>query len=38
MAYAIREYVERYHSERPDQGLDHEIIAPPSQDTFSALQ
>jgi len=28
--HAIREYMEHYHRERPHQGLDNELIAPPA--------
>lgn len=29
LEYIIKEYMEHYHTERPHQGLDNEIIEPP---------
>ena len=31
LEYVIREYMEHYHTERPHQGIDNEIIEPPPQ-------
>jgi len=33
LEYVIKEYMEYYHTERPHQGLDNEIIEPPPQGT-----
>jgi transposase InsO family protein len=33
LEYVIQEYMEYYHTERPHQGLDNEIIEPPPQGT-----
>jgi len=29
LKYIVTQYVEHYHTERPHQGLDNEIIEPP---------
>ena len=33
LEYLVYEYIEHYHTERPHQGLDNEIIEPPPQGT-----
>ena len=33
LEYLVSEFIEHYHTERPHQGLDNEIIEPPPQGT-----